>query len=279
MTEHRYTPVRTDDGTLSLRDGELDEAMHSRTGAYEEALRKHVLPAAILELDRSPLRVLDVGFGMGYNLLALLRERVIRTPHRFVDIITLERDAGIFPYLSAIRFGDERDDLYASIRALGTSGSASGPGYCITLLIGDARETAKTLAENSFDAVFHDPFSPAKNPELWTVEFFSLVRRSMRSDSILTTYSSASQVRGALLEAGFRIGPGPSVGGKREGTLATISGSIPELTAQPLDELRVDPKSTPYRDHDLRGTREAIRERRREEMQMRRAARRDRPVP
>jgi len=275
----RYIRIDTGDGTYSLLDRELDEAMHSRSGAYDEALRKHVLPSRALEVPRATARVLDIGFGLGYNILALICERALRAPSLRLEIVTIERDAEIFPHLADVRFGDDRDAVYDNIRTLANRGIADGPGYTAILRLGDARQTIRHVDGAPFDAVFLDPYSPAKNPELWTVDFFLLLRALVRDEAIITTYSSAPQVREALCEAGFRVGPGPSVGGKREGTLATVSGPIPELTAEELELLRDDPRSTPYRDPGLHNTREMIRAGRRDEMRSRRAVKKDRQAP
>ena len=64
--------IKTDDGTATLFLDEYDQAMHSTSGAYEEALFKHVLPSMILDKKKEILTVLDVGFGLGYNVLSLI---------------------------------------------------------------------------------------------------------------------------------------------------------------------------------------------------------------
>jgi hypothetical protein len=129
-------------------------------------------------------------------------------------------------------------------------------------LYGDARETIKNLKGYRFNAVFHDPYSPAKNPELWSLDFFRELFEIMNDSGILTTYSSASQIRMALMDAGFYTGRGPSVGRKREGTIASKIKNINLLPQNEIDELKADIKSTPYRDYKLNDTREIILSRR-----------------
>ena len=73
------------------------------------------------------------------------------------------------------------------------------------------------------------------------------------------------------IKAGFRIGRGPSVGRKREGTLASIDGNIPYLTDNDIKELRIDIRSTPYRDYLLSDSRENILKRRITDIRMKRA--------
>jgi tRNA U34 5-methylaminomethyl-2-thiouridine-forming methyltransferase MnmC len=74
----------------------------------------------------------------------------------------------------------------------------------ISLFIGDAREF---LQENQqkFDVVYHDAFSPEKNPILWTQEYFNDISRSLKEDGILTTYSTALRTRIALEQSGLGV--------------------------------------------------------------------------
>jgi len=74
----------------------------------------------------------------------------------------------------------------------------------------------------AFDFVFHDPFSPSKVPELWTIDIFQRYHKllSARATSRLLTYSAASAVRGGLQGAGFSIYRTMAVGAKTGGTLA-----------------------------------------------------------
>lgn len=78
--------------------------------------------------------------------------------------------------------------------------------------------------------MFYDPFSPKVNTEMWTVNIFRIVKRLMKDDGILATYSASLAVRKGLIEAGFRIGLVEPVGRKSYSTVATVSGDIPPLT-------------------------------------------------
>jgi len=274
----RLTP--TSDGTLSVFSDEYGQAMHSLSGAYEEALLKHVFPSKILERDAPVLRVLDVGFGIGYNVLALLDEFLKDMKGRSVEVISLEKDLTLTGMMHDIRFPGERGALYESLKDLPEKSVIAGDGYSVRLIAGDARRSVKELPSSSFHAVFHDAFSPSKNPELWSADFFREIYRVGADGCVLTTYSSAPQVRGALLEAGFTIGRGPSVGKKREGTLAAKGDITQPLGNGELEEIRNNVKSTPYRDPGLAAMRDAILARRLEEMKIRRGVvRRGLPAP
>lgn len=266
MDEPRYSIIKTGDGSSTALLRDYDEQMHSSSGAYDEALRKHLIPSRILERSGSSLSVLDVGFGLGYNILTLAMEYPREAGYGNLSIISLEKDRSFSPILASITFNDVRDDMYRQIRRSYQHGHVEFENISIDVMFGDARDTVRLLSENIFDAIFFDPFSPSRNPELWTSHFFMEMYRVMKEGAILTTYSSAFHIRAAMLEAGLTVGRGPSVGGKREGTLASKGCAIQPLSSSEITAIRCDPKSVSFRDASLAGSREFIREMRRREI-------------
>ena len=86
------------------------------------------------------------------------------------------------------------------------------------------------------DVIFHDPYSPAANPEMWGVACFEKLRRAASKNdgpTSLHTYSCATPVRAALLLAGFFVGFGPATGRMNS---TTIASSRLDALAKPLDE-------------------------------------------
>ncbi|MCX8092252.1 MAG: MnmC family methyltransferase, partial [Verrucomicrobiae bacterium] len=83
-------------------------------------------------------------------------------------------------------------------------------------------------------AIFHDAFSPAKNPAMWTLPLFERMFALLdpARPCALATYSRSTLVRVTLLLAGFFVGRGASASHKEETTLAANS---PALIASPLD--------------------------------------------
>lgn len=268
MTLLRSIP--TEDGTISLYSEEYGQAMHTQSGAYTEALVKHVRPSGILSLNENTLRVLDVGFGIGYNVLALLEEFTRDDRGRSLEITTLEKDFPPVDIMEAISFPGKTGALYDTIKRLCENREARGEKFTVRMLAGDARRSLPTLEASHFHAIFLDPYSPAKNPELWTVDFFRELYRVAAESCVLTTYSSALQIRAALLEAGFTVGKGPSMGRKREGTLAAKGACVEPLDETERAALRSDPKATPYRDETLSGARGEILRHRKTDMAARR---------
>ena len=128
----------------------------------------------------------------------------------------------------------------------------------VDILLNDARKSIINL-QNSYDFIFLDPFTPAKFPILWTVEFLKLLYELLEDGGNLTTYSNAAPVRAGLLEAGFFTGQTNPVGKKTTGTIAYKKS---ELVKNKLSEKESGILKTkagiPYRDKKLSATSEEI---------------------
>jgi chorismate dehydratase len=192
--------VKTDDGTITLYSEEYDQPFHSKSGALEECEKKYIIPCEVKEGDL----ILDVGFGLGFNTAAALDKNA--------NVISLEKDETLFKEIQNLDFPLDSYQLVKEV----AKGKESDR---LKIILGDATETIKQIGEK-FDAVFHDPFSPPKNPELWTEEFFKEVKKRMKKGAILATYSCARITRDNLKKAGFKVIDGPVVGRRSPSTLA-----------------------------------------------------------
>jgi queuine tRNA-ribosyltransferase len=81
-----------------------------------------------------------------------------------------------------------------------------------------------------------DPYSPKKNPSMWTVALFAglLQRLDPRRPCALATYTRSTMARVAMLLGGFFVGVGHPSGLKEE---TTVAADRMELLAEPLDPL------------------------------------------
>ena len=258
MTDKKNYLITTGDGTSTLFLEEYGQSMHSDSGAYEESLLKHIYPSGILELEKNKINALDIGFGLGYNVLALIHEFKLKKKHQPLNIISLEKERYLLEFMEKIKFHDERDEIYDFIKQVYRDGKGTSGNFTLEILFGDGRGFLKTMKGIEFDAVFQDPFSPSKNPEMWSVEYFGCIKNLMTEKAVLTTYSSADQIRRAMLEAGLIIGAGPSVGRKREGTIASKSAVFEPLAEERIRSIMENPRSVPYRDRGLSQNREEI---------------------
>ena len=271
MIEDDYELIRTDDGSYSLYSLHFKELMHTSSGAFEESLVKHVYPSRILDSTKNEITILDIGFGLGYNALAVLSEFYSRETKPFINIISLELHESISFWIHKIKFNDNRDLVYNNLKkALVTDGHYKEKWFSFTIIYADARISCRQLLKSGItvDAVFHDAFSPGKNPELWSLDFFKCIYGLMNNQAILTTYSAAPQIRNALIKAGFIIGKGPATREKKESTLASKSNMIHPFDQQYIIALGNDIKATVYRDEMFSLTRDEILRKRIEEMKI-----------
>lgn len=240
--------VDTADGSKTLIHKTYGEPYHSQTaGAVTESLYKFVKPSRILEKakEKKVLRILDIGFGLGYNLAVALKHLWEVNPSLRVEIISFEKELLKEipllpePYRKTHEFLLERVPEY------------DGEKLSLKVLIGDARKKIREVEEFKADAVFHDAFSPYKNPELWTLDFLSLVKERMDERGYWISYSSSLSVRKSLLTLGFKVGSSREVGRKRKGTVASLKAPVPPMEEDEVRKLALSPFAVPMRDETL----------------------------
>ncbi len=77
--------------------------------------------------------------------------------------------------------------------------------------------------EPPFQALYHDPFGPAQNPDCWTPECFAWGASSLSPDGVLATFGASTRARQAMQRAGLHVAVLPGAVGKREMTAASKS--------------------------------------------------------
>jgi tRNA U34 5-methylaminomethyl-2-thiouridine-forming methyltransferase MnmC len=264
-----WIPHPTDDGSFTFFSEEFGETFHSKLGAKQEAFLKFATATDLAEkANRDQIRLLDVCYGLGYNTAAALETIWAINPRCSVEIWGLERDesvpkAAVAPPLIDIWSAA----VQAVLRALATEHQCLMPHLSAKLLIGDARQTIQQLQGIQADAIFFDPFSPRRCPQLWTVEFFQAVAGCLAASGKLATYSRSASVRSALQEAGFQIGtiPMDTVGSlPHEWSQGTVAGfdaqALTPLSVMEQEHLQTR-AAIPYHDPDLSDAAEVILER------------------
>lgn len=304
--------VPTEDGSLSCVDSETGQLSHNRAGAYTESVQLYAKPSGLRDrlLRQGEIRVLDACYGMGYNTWSLINELLrLEEASQFsqpladespvqpftVSLVCIEKYPEVLDFLPQVlnlptlvplksKIAPSEHNAYYRTLTCVSDTKVEGIEvrkmvmdlapfwrFELELWVDDLRHRASRL-EGPFDAVFHDPFSPQKMPELWTADLFSryfelLSRRRGR----LLTYSTAAAVRGGMREAGFEVVKIPGLGSKSGGTLALVPLQNPANSADapafPENLIPLEPweseylqtrAAIPYRDPGLGGTREQI---------------------
>lgn len=255
-----WIPQPTDDGSFTFFSAEFGEAFHSRYGAKAEAFEKFAKATHLAEkAQRGSLRLLDVCYGLGYNTAAALEVIWTVNPDCYVEVVGLELDATVpLAAIAPVLLQQWSLGVQDVLQAIAQTHHTKTPRLNARLLIGDARRTIQTLMEAKFqaDAIFFDPFSPRRCPQLWTVDFFQCVSRCLAPTGILATYSRSASVRAAMLEAGLQIGTIPlgEAHLPHEWSQGTV-GSFTTQTLCPLSQMEQEHLKTraavPYRDPKL----------------------------
>jgi tRNA U34 5-methylaminomethyl-2-thiouridine-forming methyltransferase MnmC len=229
-------------GERSIRSIFHGETMHIGTGPRSEALALHIDQPQILRRlqewgSSTPFVIWDVGLGPAGNALTLLETlKALRGSERPVAIHSFEISTAILTF--ALQHADKLSYLAGWEKAvdelLHCGMTRPLPHVDWHLHIGDFRDSTRLAPPPA--SIFHDPYSPAKNPEMWSLETFRLMRdRTDETDAppcLLTNYTRSTAVRVTLALAGWFVGTGVPTGEKTE---TTIASNRLDLLERPLD--------------------------------------------
>ena len=243
-----HTQTLSEDGSYTAYSKEYEEHYHStKDGALHESLVKHVIPALKIKKDKDEITILDICFGLGFNTLATIYyiQKNNITPK--IKIYSPELDADLVKSLINFTYPKEFESIKHIITEIVENGFYEDDLFYIEVFLGDAREYILKFEKNMFDIVYQDAFSPSSNPILWTQEYFADIKRIIKEDGILTTYSIALATRLALYENDFKvyINSGEDY---RDATLASpsIIDGLKEVDMQ--HKITCNPEAKPLRD-------------------------------
>lgn len=219
----------TGDGSHTLYSTRFDQHYHNPNGAVGESLHVFFRQNGLLDrLKRNdPLSVLEIGFGSGLNMLLLLdalKNYGVTESIRFYSIEayplgkTQANRLNFEDFLDHPELAGLLPDIFGSLEA-GINRFSPLPSVELNIWYGDFDTFPGP--SHPIDFIFHDPFSPDANPELWTSEVFSHLIKWSGNSAVLSTYCAASKARGAMAHAGWYIARARGALGKREMTLAS----------------------------------------------------------
>jgi tRNA U34 5-methylaminomethyl-2-thiouridine-forming methyltransferase MnmC len=233
-----YHIIETEDGSITLHSEAFNETCHSVSGAVEETLYNYVEGCEIAEkLQHADLELLEVGFGLGTGFKTTVEHLSQQNILHKLTFISTELDAKLvkfakennplstdlpYPDLSSLEFRTEPVKHFTSEKN----------GHKLIILLGNARETVPKAFSaklfSSLGAIYQDPFSPKRNPILWTTEWFQDLAKCSNNTAIMSTYSSSNSIRKAMIAAGWKVRNRKGFGTKRTATRAFLHGESEE---------------------------------------------------
>ena len=266
--------IETADGSYTLKSNNVNdksETMHTHHGAITESMEKFIKPA---NLDgKKEVKILDICSGLGYNAASCI-EFLDDDVDIEIDMVEISKEtmaSSLFienPIKSYNIIKCAVENRLYNDKTLGFKFNTEEipDRIKINIYLSDARYVIKEI-DKKYDAVFLDPFSPLKSPELYTLEFFLILKNLLKDDGLVLTYTSAAPVRSAMVHAGLYVGEGPLFGRKSGGTVAS---KVPELIEKSLSDndermIALSDAGIPFRDPELNESSGEIRNKREDE--------------
>ncbi len=205
--------MQTADGSTTLYLPGLDETYHSRHGAVQESLHVFV-EMGMGFFPSGNLSILEVGFGTGLNsLLTLCKSETRDSSVHYVSLETAPLSLEVVRQLSFPGYGSA-ELLMALHDAAWNEPVEMTRNFTLQKVNLGIQEFP--IGEERFDLIYYDAFGPRAQPEMWTLDIFHRLYKTLRTGGILVTYCSKGQVRRDMQQAGFRVEKLPGPPGKRE---------------------------------------------------------------
>lgn len=206
--------IKTEDGSHSLYRADLKETYHSFHGALQESIYVYIkqgLHEVVSSSNRSPISILEIGFGTGLNVLLTIAEAM--TNKKLIEITTLEPFPLPSEIISQLNYSQQLslkykvdidfEHIFESIH--------NCPWEIPFQVINNVTFTKHRIqlqkfpVNAQFDLVYFDAFAPSKQPDLWEQHIFEHLFRLMENGALLVTYCAQGQFKRNLKDAGFDV--------------------------------------------------------------------------
>lgn len=264
MSATGYSLVTLANGVRSVRSHAEAETFHPVIGPAAEAEALYVRQLRLRErlaAHAGEFVIWDVGLGAAANVLTVLqatrdlscRLRLISFDH------TLEPLRFALEHAEELGYFGGYEEWVAALLADGQVNRTQGDqsvlwDVCVTDFPTWLRDAPPAVPAPH--AILFDAFSPAKNPEMWTLPLFAQLFRRLdpARPCAMPTYSRATLLRVTWLLAGFFVGVGHATGEKEETTLAANTlGLLDEpLDRRWLERARRSTSAEPLHEPDYR---------------------------
>ena len=266
-----FKEVLTQDGSYSLRSIFFDENFHSLKGALNETQTKFIVPSDLKRFKNKSLKVLDICFGLGYNSALLFNNLIQQNSSLSWYALELDKRPLEFTLKNKNYRKLWNQKIIRIFESLYHKNTFEDDLFKCKIIWGEARMKIINIPEDiKFDLIYLDGFSPQKCPQVWTVEFLSMVTQKLSKNGYLITYSTAAAVRNTLRNLGLKIySIKPNLNSKNLWSQGTVGvAKFDEEKIQPNPNLNnlsfmeeehlLTKASIPYRDPELNAKTEDI---------------------
>ncbi len=215
--------IETIDGSHTLKLDNANEHYHSTNGAINESNHIFINSAFAYKCNvAKAINILEVGFGTGLNAYLTIKKNL--EENKKVSYIAYEpyplskEEYSLLNYAIIEKFSDcNKKFLLLHEIPFGEEVEIES-GF--KFIKHKEKIQDASLPQNMFDIVYFDAFAPNIQPELWELNIFEKLYKSMKSYGVLITYSTKGDVRRSLKKCGFFVEKIPGPVGKREVTRA-----------------------------------------------------------
>lgn len=241
-SDNAFELVRLRNGAWSVHARGYGETMHPGLGPAAEADALYVRQLRLVERLRAhtgEFVVWDVGLGAAANALAVLR--AARECEATLRLVSFDNSAeplrfalghaASLGYMEG--FAEPLHELVEKGKAALTLDKLRVEWEFIVADFPSWLRGPEAARAPKPHALLFDPFSPARNPAMWTAPVFRDLHAALdpARPCALATYSRSTMTRAALLLAGFYVGAGQATGRKEE---TTVAANSPALIDAPL---------------------------------------------
>lgn len=226
--------IPTRDGSHTVFSQSFHQHFHNPNGAIAESRHVFFETSGILKSlkENETIRLFETGFGTGLNFFLLLEYRERLNSESNIHFTTVEKDPLPFSTAKKLNYSEflqtcDSDKLLETVfktaaRKKGLISFEITKSFTLDLFAGLFKDLPAGIPGEPVNYIFHDPFSPDVNPELWSVPVFQRLKSISRNDVIMVTYGAASKARAAMAKAGWYVARAPGALGKREMTVAAL---------------------------------------------------------
>ena len=240
---------------LEWRDGqpynpEFDDVYFSIDNGIEETehvfIHHNQLHERFSENNKPSFVITETGFGSGLNFLITVKHwlelsrpqqtlyfySVESSPFSLEDLILAQKS---WPELNHLAIPLQQQYCVAS-EGFHSFDLFSGR-VKLVLMIGDVHIMLPQMLAR-VDAWFLDGFAPGCNPDMWSDNVFSHIKRLSQTGTTISTYTAAGFVKRALIAEGFDVKKVSGTGNKRHMLTARLNNEVrlPQKVLQPWYE-------------------------------------------